>query len=480
MAAYHDADMFQQVDMWVSLRHAFDAFREDMAAVIIAFLADLCDCHMDGDPDMIPMILAAAMEEPRPTHDRHLAPDVRFHRTGRTSDPPMRLDWLLLLDNRLWKKPKLDMRTIYARLFSVNAGVRDLLGMCLPSDDQSYVIPWLTAGFPVDRFGRGFVRFAELHITEERDQDSSVAGSLLTNMVPLGHPLTLLSGQRKRRILDDPYDLTIDLIQVVQSWFTDGINQGALQIPVRDPQRLADFDHAKWESNVISRSRKGIDFLHTLRILACQEEVAWKSCSDDVFFGRLVDLLSCFVGYGAQAHQTKEHVKYEAEYHRAFMIMVEVAGLGRNVAETNLRFYRLGRLEEDKQLPIARMIKVMKRIHSLQTLHSKVLDAKKFPTPEMRLVTGVLLPSAQALPLLVPAWGMPGFSFHNQLHYLLAELFKPLFVIEHSRPVSARDIFRTAIIAHGTEIDTDNLILSTVNASLTSESPCYSCFPVSS
>jgi E3 ubiquitin-protein ligase UBR1 len=133
--------MLQQIDVQVTLRHAYDAYREDMAATLIEWISDICECHVAGDPDLTTNVLAAVLQETRTT-DSQVAPDLQLaehgvyeypdgsrgrepHREslpGRQTTAPttLRLDWLWLTDNRLWKRPKLQMRAIYSRVMYIH------------------------------------------------------------------------------------------------------------------------------------------------------------------------------------------------------------------------------------------------------------------------------------------------------------------------------------------------------------------------
>lgn len=124
--------MFQQIDMPVSLRHAYDVYMEECVGVILTMLADICDSHLNGDPDICSEILATVLAQDRTADlQGRIPPDIQFRSSPYSRDPylrPVKLDWLFILDGRLWKMAKLHIRHIYARIYTVNSGVQDFLG----------------------------------------------------------------------------------------------------------------------------------------------------------------------------------------------------------------------------------------------------------------------------------------------------------------------------------------------------------------
>lgn len=124
--------MFQQIDMPVSIRHAYDVYMEEAVGVILSMLSDICDSHVNGDPDMFSNLLAAILDAEKPVwYETVLDRDLMFRGSPFCADPvvrAIRLDWLYVLDSRLCKLSKIHLRQIYARIYTVNPGIQDLLG----------------------------------------------------------------------------------------------------------------------------------------------------------------------------------------------------------------------------------------------------------------------------------------------------------------------------------------------------------------
>jgi len=149
ISAFHTASMFQQIDLGVTLRSAADTFKEEIVGMLISWLADMCQCAVGGDGDLFKRLVARALNEPRmikgPGHGTPIPSDLR--RLDAPSESK-RIDWLMQLDVRLWKKGKWELRSIYAGLYCLNWDVRKDLGKCrevMPSDaTQPFISPSIT------------------------------------------------------------------------------------------------------------------------------------------------------------------------------------------------------------------------------------------------------------------------------------------------------------------------------------------------
>ena len=122
--AFHLANMFQQIDVPVSLRHAYDTYQESVASTLLDWVTDICDCHVAGDPDLTTQIMAQVLREDKFARaSSRIAPDLR--RMLRDTDDARtrvwsRLDWMWIIDNRLWKQAKLTTKALYAKMMTVH------------------------------------------------------------------------------------------------------------------------------------------------------------------------------------------------------------------------------------------------------------------------------------------------------------------------------------------------------------------------
>ncbi|KAF8653558.1 hypothetical protein AX16_003895 [Volvariella volvacea WC 439] len=107
------AKAIARVDMGVTIRRAYDTFREQMASVIIEWLLDLTRSRLGTDALALREIIANELLSPRRRESQQQAKML----TGLSS--PTRLDVLFLYHTRLWKKPRLSLKEIYASIISL-------------------------------------------------------------------------------------------------------------------------------------------------------------------------------------------------------------------------------------------------------------------------------------------------------------------------------------------------------------------------
>ena len=108
----------QQIDLGVTIRRAYDTFREQVSAVIIEWLLDLTRSRLGSDTLVIREIICAEMLLPRKqTYNRGFTDSHPFIQG---INDPARLDWLLLYHVRLWKKPRLNLKEVYAALLNLS------------------------------------------------------------------------------------------------------------------------------------------------------------------------------------------------------------------------------------------------------------------------------------------------------------------------------------------------------------------------
>ena len=127
------AQTIAQIDLGVTVRRAYDTFREQVAAVVIEWLLDLTRSRLGSDTLILREIIAEELLSPR-NRDRtafnalqDTLPDV---------PNPARIDSLFLYHTRLWKKPRLSLKEIYTAVLTLSRDHKLAVGMFLFS-------PWI-------------------------------------------------------------------------------------------------------------------------------------------------------------------------------------------------------------------------------------------------------------------------------------------------------------------------------------------------
>jgi E3 ubiquitin-protein ligase UBR1 len=106
------AQTISHIDLGVTIRRAYDTFREQVAAVVIEWLLDLTRSRLGTDTLILREVIAAELLAPR----RRGSGSLNSHAIGVIAGvrDPTRLDWMFLYHTRLWKKPRLSLKEIYA------------------------------------------------------------------------------------------------------------------------------------------------------------------------------------------------------------------------------------------------------------------------------------------------------------------------------------------------------------------------------
>lgn len=374
--------MFQQIDVGVALRLATDVFREEIVAVIVCWLEDMCQSTIGGDPELFRRLLLHAMVTPRITRPiglgTPLTPDIRGLSANHDS---RRIDWLFQLDTRLWKKPKWELRQVYSNLATLE---------------------WESQQMLVSRFAFNIVRIFEHYLFHDRELDTNLAFSITYNI--FGGGLATAHATLEMGLLDT-------LLDIATAWYTDQIADKRLIIPPLVVDRL-DTDKS------IFRSKKGMTLFGHIKALFRHEEMHRLLLRRPRMLERVWTFFNLFVGLQPQKREMEEHVEYEVDWPRSFQILGELAKMCRELGE--------GFKHAPPPLLLSTLADLAHRILSDMTMNSTTLDPDRWSRPDEYLVANVLTrgKAFSVLHMYMPL--IEAFSFHHYLHYLFAEVSKHL------------------------------------------------------
>lgn len=114
------ADNINLIDIGVTVRRAYDTFREQVAAVILEWLLDLTSARIASDGVVLREIIATELFAPRKKDSSSLASSPDASRVYAELKDPARIDWLLLYHTRLWKRPRLHLKQIYVSVLTLS------------------------------------------------------------------------------------------------------------------------------------------------------------------------------------------------------------------------------------------------------------------------------------------------------------------------------------------------------------------------
>ena len=123
------AQKFAQIELGVTVRRAYDTFREQVVAVIIEWLLDLTRARLGSDTIILKEVIAEELLDPRRRSNAivNLPPEVLSIETE-VSDA-VRITWLYLYHTKLWKKPRLSLKEIYAAVLGLSHRHKLSVGM---------------------------------------------------------------------------------------------------------------------------------------------------------------------------------------------------------------------------------------------------------------------------------------------------------------------------------------------------------------
>ena len=114
------AQTIARIDLDVTVRRAYDTFREQIASVLIEWLLDLTKCRLLSDTQIIREVVAAELFSQRRKDIHALLQNAGQAKVLQEVNSPSRLEWLFLYHTRLWKKPRLNLKEIYVSILTLS------------------------------------------------------------------------------------------------------------------------------------------------------------------------------------------------------------------------------------------------------------------------------------------------------------------------------------------------------------------------
>ena len=112
------ARTFSQIDLGVTVRRAYDTFREQISVVIIEWILDLTRSRLCTDTHIMREVIASQLLTPRKPST--LNPNPEAQKVLSEVESPVRLDYMFLYHTRLWKRPRLNLKEVYASILSLS------------------------------------------------------------------------------------------------------------------------------------------------------------------------------------------------------------------------------------------------------------------------------------------------------------------------------------------------------------------------
>jgi len=105
------ARAFSQIDLGVTVRRAYDTFREQISVLIIEWILDLTRSRLGANTHIIREVIASQLLAPRKPNT--LNPNPEAQKALSEVESPVRLEYTFLYHTRLWGRPRRYLKEAY-------------------------------------------------------------------------------------------------------------------------------------------------------------------------------------------------------------------------------------------------------------------------------------------------------------------------------------------------------------------------------
>ncbi|TFK62655.1 hypothetical protein BDN72DRAFT_382278 [Pluteus cervinus] len=374
------AKAITKIDLAVTIRRAYDTFREQIVGVIIEWLLDLTRSRIGTDTLMLREVLAAELMSPRKRENtqvsmQHILPDI---------SSPTRLDVLFLYHTKLWKKPRLSMKEIYASVISLSKEHKIAV-----AGHYANVYHWvIDAYLLVDREAETSIKYFALQLFTV----PSVALHIVTVHKLITRLLTIITAFFTNQIIDRHI-----------------VHQPSPNVPL-------DVDSFPF------KSKRFMPVFSDLRYLCHTNPVQELIAHNREFLVGFVKTCQLFMCVNPNKRAATSHVEYETD---AWISVFNVTlSLSRVIKVYGEAFSRATTAEL-----VTAINTVVHHILMVCTRVDDRLDKSKFPPVEFHEVEFGTIPYQIIKFDVLDGW----VSFHHSLHWLLAELFKHVELLNEEK-----------------------------------------------
>ncbi|KIK56391.1 hypothetical protein GYMLUDRAFT_1016120 [Collybiopsis luxurians FD-317 M1] len=405
------AQSIAQIDLGVTIRRAYDTFREQVVAVIIEWLLDLTQARLGTDTLVLREVIAEELLSPR---KRESQSSYGFNSQGLHSltdvSNPTRLDHLFLSHTRLWKKPRLSLKEIYTSILTI-------------SRDHKLAV----AG----HFARVYHRVIDAYLLVDREAETSIkyfALQLFTVPSVASHIV------RNHRLISR-------LLAIITSFFTNQIIDKHIVYPPSNPIITSSstpqgaIEQTLDPDSFPFKSKRFMPVFSDLRYLISNAPVQRLIASNPhVYIAQFAKTCQLFMGVNPNKRMVGGHVEYEGD---AWISVFNVTlSLGRVIKAYGAAF-AVGKGIADEGsgsgAGAGELVSAIQTVihHILVVCTDEKFGTNGFGNGKVQFHT---LFFGGALYQIVKFDVLEGWvSFHHSLHWLLAELFKHVDVLEDGR-----------------------------------------------
>ena len=372
------AQALSNIDLGVTVRRAYDTFREQMSEVIIEWLLDLSRCRLGTDALVIREFITTELLSPR---KREASPHSQSAAGLKELTETTRLDYLLIYHTRLWKKPRLSIKELYGSILAL--GQAHKLGLA-------------------SRFARVYHRIVDSYLLIDREAETSIkylALQLFTVPSVAAHVVKT-------------HKLVNRLLFIIMAFFTNQIQDKHIVYPPAPPG-VIDADSQPF------KSKRFMPVFSDLRYLVVTEPVQELIAHNLEYIDSFAVICQLFMCIHPNKRAVATHIEYEGDLW--ISVFNVTLSLSRVVKVYGEAFSRSSVTEL-----LSAILIVMHQITAVCNFEEERLDKTKFdPIQHHDVIFG------EAKYAIVDFNVLEGWvSFHHSLHWLLAELFKHVDLLD--------------------------------------------------
>ncbi|CAE6480929.1 unnamed protein product [Rhizoctonia solani] len=386
------ADSINLIDIGVTVRRAYDTFREQVAAVILEWLLDLTSARIGSDGVILREIIATELFAPRKKDTSSLSSSPDASRVYAELKDPARIDWLFLYHTRLWKRPRLHLKQIYVSVLTL-------------SHEHKLTV--------ATHFAAVYHRIVDAYLLVDREVETSIkyfAVQLFTVPSVAGY-------------IVKHNNLLPRILSLLTAFFTNQIDEKRIR-PLQPGQTVPVLDIESFPF----RSKRITSVFNDLRYLVSTPPVQLHVATSQEPLMHVLRLCKLFFGANAQRRAASSHVEYETDaWISVFNASLSLVRIVRAVGEA---------FQKGSTSDLVRAIEtVTHHILVICTLSEPHLDASKYSVKWHQVRFG-----SQEHQVLQFDVASEWVSFHHSLHWLLAELLKHEELLEEDKLKSVKGL----------------------------------------
>lgn len=399
------AQAITQIDLGVTIRRAYDIFCEQIVGVIIEWLLDLTRSRLGMDTLIIREALAAELLSPRKrdSFTKHLTPPCALDLDGEIPNPT-RIDILLLYHTRLWKRPRLSLKEVYASVISVSRAHKLVIAGHFADIYHRVIDAYLL----VDREAETSIKYFALQLFTV----PSVSGHIARNHRLIQRLLLIITSFFTNRIVEKrivyPSSTgTTSSPGVALSGYSNAPSTSTPTLPSSSLAGMIDVESFPF------KSKRFMPVFSDLRYLAHTNQVQDLIAHSPIYLAAFASTCRLFMCLNPNKRAVDSHVEYETDaWISVFNVTLSLSRVIKVFGEAYARATTLGL--------VSAITTVVHHILLVCTLADDRLDRTKFSQPSFHYVE---FDGHQYKTLdfdVLDGW----VSFHHSLHWLLAELLK--------------------------------------------------------